>query len=78
MMSGVGSPVTNITYAECRQRAATITVDDHRIELDLAAAADPDSTTYRSRSIIAFTARAERDLGGPDRRAGRAGHAQRP
>ena len=59
MMSGVGSPVTNITYAECRQRAATITVDDYRIELDLAGAADPDTATFRSRSTIAFTARAE-------------------
>jgi aminopeptidase N len=56
----VSSSVTNITHAECRQRAATITVDDHRIELDLAAAADPETTTYRSRSLVAFTARAER------------------
>src|SRR3954453_369690 len=59
MMGGVSSPVTNITYAECRQRAATITVDDHRIELDLAGAADPDTATYRSHSVISFTARAE-------------------
>jgi aminopeptidase N len=55
----VSSPVTNITHAECRQRAAAITVDDQRIELDLAAAADPDTTAFRSRSLVAFTARAE-------------------
>ena len=55
----VSSPVTNITHAECRQRAAAITVDDHRIELDLRRAADPDATTFRSRTLVAFTARTD-------------------
>ena len=53
MMSGVGSPVTNITYAECRQRAATITVDEYRIELDGPSWLVRAFPTWNNRSMFA-------------------------
>jgi aminopeptidase N len=53
-------PASNLTHAECRARADALTVASYRVALDLAAAADPDTATFRSRSTITFTAR-----GGP-------------
>jgi aminopeptidase N len=59
MMGRVGSPVTNLTHAECRQRAADVTVDAYRVELDLSGAADPATEVFRSRSTIELTARVD-------------------
>jgi len=52
----VAAPSTNLTHAECRARAAAVTVATYRIELDLRRAADPDVATFPSRSTVAFTA----------------------
>ncbi len=58
MMCHVTS-VPNLTHAECRARAASLTVARYRVELDLSRAADPDAATFPSRSTIAFTAQDE-------------------
>ncbi|WP_272914469.1 aminopeptidase N [Ornithinimicrobium cavernae] len=47
---------TNLTHAECAERAAMITVHEQRVELDLSAAPDPQVTTFRVVSTITFTA----------------------
>ena len=52
----MAAPSTNLTHAECRARAAAVTVATYRIELDLRRAADPDVATFPSRSTVAFTA----------------------
>ena len=54
---GSVSAVTNLTHAECRQRAAAVSVECYRVELDLSAAADPSTGVFRSRCTIGFTAR---------------------
>ena len=54
----MAAPSTNLTHAECRARAAALTVASYRVELDLSRAADPDAATFPSRSTVAFTARA--------------------
>ncbi|MDT7580148.1 MAG: aminopeptidase, partial [Pseudonocardiales bacterium] len=51
--------VTNLTHAECRRRAAAVSVESYRIELDLSGAADPATAVFRSRSTIVLTARTE-------------------
>jgi aminopeptidase N len=51
-------PAPNLTRAECRARAAAVTVETCCVELDLGRAADPDTTTFASRSTITLTARA--------------------
>jgi aminopeptidase N len=56
----VAAPSTNLTHAECRARAAALTVATYRVELDLSRAADPDAATFPSRTTVAFTS-----LGGP-------------
>ena len=60
MMSRVAAPSTNLTHAECRARAAALTVASYRVELDLSNAADPAAVTFPSRSTVVFTSR-----GGP-------------
>ena len=60
MMSRVAAPSTNLTHAECRARAAALTVASYRVELDLSKAADPAAATFPSRSTVVFTSR-----GGP-------------
>ena len=52
----MAAPSTNLTHAECRARAASLTVASYRIELDLSRAADPDAATFPSRSTVLFTA----------------------
>ncbi len=58
MMAGVAADA-NLTHAECRARAAALTVASYRVELDLSRAADPDATTFPSRSTVTFTAAGE-------------------
>ena len=55
----MGSTVTNLTHAECRRRAAAVTVESYRVELDLSGAADPAVAVFRSRSTIVLTARTD-------------------
>ncbi|WP_220093534.1 aminopeptidase N [Flexivirga caeni] len=45
----------NLTRADCAQRSDRITVDTHRVDLDLSELNDPDATTFASRSAIRFT-----------------------
>ena len=56
----MAAPSTNLTHAECRARAAALTVAGYRVELDLSKAADPAAVTFPSRSTVVFTSR-----GGP-------------
>ena len=57
-MSRVAAPSTNLTHAECRARASSLTVASYRVELDLSRAADPAAATFPSRSTVVFTASA--------------------
>ncbi|QDO88917.1 aminopeptidase N [Ornithinimicrobium ciconiae] len=47
---------TNLTHAECAERARTITVRDQRVELDLRSATDPGADTFSVVSQIRFAA----------------------
>ena len=47
---------TNLTHAECAERARTITVREQRVELDLRASTDPATQTFRVISTITFGA----------------------
>ena len=51
----MAAPSTNLTHAECRARAAALTVASYRVELDLSRAADPAAATFPSRSTVTFT-----------------------
>ncbi|KNX39502.1 aminopeptidase N [Luteipulveratus halotolerans] len=50
---------TNLTHAECQQRAAVVDVETYLVELDLRTAPDAGARTFRSRSTITFTATGE-------------------
>ncbi|WP_202863119.1 aminopeptidase N [Ornithinimicrobium murale] len=47
---------TNLTHAECADRARTISVRDQRVELDLRSAPDGGASTFRVVSTISFGA----------------------
>ena len=50
------SATTNLTHAECAERAHTITVHDQRVELDLRSAPDPGAETFPVSTTITFGA----------------------
>ena len=52
---------TNLTRVEAEERSALLSVQHYAVDLDLSGAADPQVTTYGSRTTVDMTARADGD-----------------